>query len=194
MKRLHVITIAAVLAAGSMVAAEPLAIGEKAPGFSLVNAANGETVEMKADEGGPKVVVFTSNVCPSANAFESRLIEIANRYGHRGIRFYAINPNDDVRSPGESLQAMQARAIENGYPFPYLRDGDGSVARAYGARVTPQAFLVDADGTLLYRGYIDDSAQRDQRKNTALTDALNAITNGREISIPVTEEFGCGIE
>ena len=194
MRKMQIATAIAALAAGSLFAAEPPEIGRNAPAFSLVNAIDGETVEMKPDAGGPKVVIFTSNLCPDANAFQSRIIEIANRFGHRGIRFYAINPNDDARFPGESLAAMKARAVENGYPFPYLKDGDGSVARAYGARVTPHVFVVDGDGTLRYRGSIDDSAKPAERKTTGLTDALNAMTNGRDIPNAVTREFGCAIK
>lgn len=194
MSKIQIVAVIAALAAGSMFAAEPLEIGRKAPGFSLVNAVDGETVAMTPDAGGPKVVIFTCNLCPYASAFESRMIEIANRFGHRGIRFYAVNPNDDARYPGESLSAMKARAVENGYPFPYLKDGDSSVARAYGARVTPHVFVIDGDGTLRYRGYIDDSAKPAERKTTGLTDALNAMTNGRDIPNTVTREFGCAIK
>jgi thiol-disulfide isomerase/thioredoxin len=81
------------------------------------------------------VVVFTCNQCPYAKAFEPRIIEIANKY--KGVRFYAVDPNDDAKFPEESLANMKKRAEEKEYPFPYLKDGDSAVARAYGARVTP---------------------------------------------------------
>lgn len=194
MTKIAGITVALVLAATSLSAGDELAIGGKAPAFELVNAADGSTVAMKPDDGFPKVVVFTSNVCPDAIAFEPRLLEIANRFGHRGARMYAINPNDAATSPAESLAAMQARAVEAGYPFPYLKDRDGSVARAYGARVTPLVLVVDGDGTLIYRGAIDDSPNPVERRTTGLTDALNAMMNGREVAAPVTPEHGCAIE
>jgi thiol-disulfide isomerase/thioredoxin len=175
-------------------AKEQIAIGAKAPAFSLVNAVDGSTVAMKADDGRLKVVVFTCNQCPYAKAFESRIIDIAKRFNEKGVRFYAVNPNDDAKYSEESLASMKARAVEKGYPFPYLKDGDSSIARAYGARVTPHVFLVDGAGTIRYRGYVDDSAKPEERKTTGLTDALNALLNGREIATNDTRAFGCTIK
>ncbi|HYC59827.1 MAG TPA: thioredoxin family protein [Thermoanaerobaculia bacterium] len=175
-------------------AGEQLAIGAKAPQFSLVNAIDGETVSMKPDDGKLKVVVFTCNQCPFAKAFEPRIIEIAGKWAHKGVTFYAVDPNDDVKYPEESLSAMKARALEKDYPFPYLKDGDSSIARAYGARVTPHVFLIDGDGIVRYRGYVDDSAKPAERKTTGLIDALNALTSGREVANADTRAFGCTIK
>ena len=171
-----------------------LAVGAKAPAFSLVNAVDGEKVAMKPDDGKLKVVVFTCNQCPYAKAFEPRIIEIANKWGHKGVTFYAVDPNDDTKYPEETLAAMKARAEEKDYPFPYLKDGDSSIARAYGARVTPHVFLVDGDGTIRYRGYVDDSAKPAERKTEGLINALTAITNGRDIANAETRAFGCTIK
>jgi thiol-disulfide isomerase/thioredoxin len=174
--------------------AEELAVGAKAPGFSLVNAVDDATVTMKPDDGKVKVVVFTCNSCPYAKAFESRIIGLANQFGHQGVSFYAIDPNDDTKYPDESLANMKARATEKGYPFPYLKDGDSKIARAYGARVTPHVFLLDADGTVRYRGYIDDSAKPAERTNEGLSNALKALLGGREIGKSDTRAFGCTIK
>lgn len=188
------LAIAVLMLAATLAVAEELGSGAKAPGFSLVNATDGETVTMKPDDGKLKVVVFTCNQCPYAKAFEPRLIEIANRYGHKGVTFYAVNPNDDSRYSEESLANMKARATEQDYPFPYLKDGDSSIARAYGARVTPHVFLVDGAGIIRYRGYVDDSAKPAERKTAGLMNALNALTEGREIALAETRAFGCAIK
>lgn len=174
--------------------AEELAIGAKAPTFSLVNAVDGKTVAMKPDDGRLKVVVFTCNDCPYAKAFEPRVIEIANKYKGKGVTFYALDSNDDVEHPGESMAKMKARAEEKSYPFPYLKDGDSKIARAYGARVTPHIYVVDGTGTVRYRGYIDDSAKPAERKTTGLTDALNHLIDGRDVANKETRAFGCGIK
>lgn len=193
MRKLAVWTIALTLAAG-LAYGEELAIGAKAPGFSLVNAVDGKTVEMNPADGRLKVVIFTCNQCPYAKAFESRIRHLANKFQLQGVRFYAINPNDDAKFPEESLANMRTRAEEKEYPFPYLKDGDSKIARAYGARVTPHVFVVEGDGTVVYRGYVDDSAKPESRKTTALSDALNALTNGREIANKTTNAFGCTIK
>ncbi len=182
------------LFAGAAGAAEQVAIGAKAPEFSLVNAVDGATVAMKPADGKLKVVVFTCNQCPYAKAFEGRIIEVAKQFGQQGVVFYAVDSNDDVKFPEETAENMKARAVAKGYPFPYLKDGDSSIARAYGARVTPHVFVVDGSGVVRYRGYVDDSAKPDERRTTGLSDALTALLNGREVAQTVTREFGCTIK
>jgi thiol-disulfide isomerase/thioredoxin len=186
--------IAVLMLVATLAVAEELGSGAKAPAFSLVNATDGQTVTMKPDDGKLKVVVFTCNQCPYAKAFEPRIIEIANRYGHKGVSFYAVNPNDDSKFSEETLANMKARAEKLDYPFPYLKDGDSSTARAYGARVTPHVYLIDGTGTIRYRGYVDDSAKPDERKTTGLVNALNALTDGRDIALAETRAFGCTIK
>ena len=198
MKKLLFVVV--VLIAGIACAGEPggpgeqVAIGANAPAFSLVNAVDGKTVAMKPDDGKLKVVVFTCNQCPYAKAFEPRIIEVAKQFQAKGVTFYAIDPNDDTRYAEETMANMKARAVEKGYPYPYLKDGDSAIARAYGARVTPHVFVVDGQGIVRYRGYVDDSAKPEERKTTGLTDALDSLLSGREVANNVTREFGCTIK
>src|SRR5438128_11677239 len=126
--------------------ADELAVGAKAPAFSLVNAIDGKTYAFRPGDGKISVVFFTCNQCPYAKAFEPRLIEIAKAYEAKGVKFYAIDPNDDARYAEETLANMKARATSKGYPYPYLKDGDSSIARPYGARVTPHMYVVDRAG------------------------------------------------
>ena len=188
------LAVALVLVAGSLFAGEELAVGAKAPAFSLVDAVGGKTVAMRPDDGMLKVVVFTCNQCPYAKAFEPRLIEIANKWGHKGIHFYAVDSNDDARYAEETLANMKSRAEDRGYPYPYLKDGNSAIARAYGARVTPHVFVIDGTGVVRYRGYVDDQADPAKRTVTGLTDALGALTNGREVANAETRAFGCTIK
>ncbi len=184
----------ATLMFAAIACADELAVGAKAPAFTLVNAVDGAEVAMKPDDGRLKVVVFTCNQCPYAKAFEPRLVEIANRFRGSGVDFYAVNPNDDAKYAEETLANMKARATEKVYPFPYLKDGSSSTARAYGARVTPHVFVVDGSGVVQYRGYVDDSAKPEERQKTGLTDALNALLNGRDVPAKEPRAFGCTIK
>lgn len=193
MKRILTIGVTLLLLSGVAAAGE-LTMGGEVPGFNLVNATSGQSVAMVPADGKLKVVVFTCNQCPYAKAFEPRIIELAKTYQAKGVRFYAVDPNDDVKFPEETLENMKARATEKGYPFPYLKDGDSSIARAYGARVTPHVYVVDGSGKLRYRGYVDDSAKPEARKTTGLSDALDALLDGREVANTQTREFGCSIK
>ncbi|HXG59167.1 MAG TPA: thioredoxin family protein [Thermoanaerobaculia bacterium] len=192
MKKLLVL--AAMLTAVVACAADELAPGAKAPAFSLVNATDGQTVSFRPGDGKLSVIIFTCNQCPYARAFEPRIIELAKEYQTKGVVFYAVNPNDDRKFPEETLDQMKGRAVAKGYPFPYLKDGDSSVARAWGARVTPHVFVVDGSGTVRYRGYVDDSAKPAERTKTGLTDALEALLSNREVAEASTRAFGCTIK
>ena len=189
MRKFVILAMMLLLATAAM--AEELAIGAKAPQFSLVNAVDGKSYGVGS--GKINVLVFTCNQCPYAKAFEPRLIELANQYKGR-VEFLLINPNDDTQFVVESLENMKERATSRNYPFPYLKDSDSSVAKAYGARVTPHVYVVDSNGVLRYRGYIDDSAKADQRTRTGLTDALDAVLAKREVSTTETRAFGCTIK
>jgi thiol-disulfide isomerase/thioredoxin len=174
--------------------ADELSIGATAPKFSLVNAVDGKTVAFHPGDGKVSVVVFTCNQCPYAKAFEPRIIELAKQYQAKGVVFYAIDPNDESQYAVESLAQMKARATANGYPFPYLKDGDSTIAHAYGARVTPHVYVIDGGGTLRYRGYVDDSAKPEERRTTGLSNALDDLLAGKAVSNQTTRAFGCTIK
>jgi len=174
--------------------ADELAIGAKAPAFTLANAVDGKTYAFKPGDGKVSVVFFTCNQCPYAKAFEPRLIEIAKQYQARGVNFYAIDPNDEARFVEETVANMKDRAVSKGYPYPYLKDNDSSIARAYGARVTPHVYVIDQTGTLRYRGYVDDSARPEERTKSGLTDALDALLANKPVANTETRAFGCTIK
>ena len=92
----------------------------------------------------PAVVVFTCNHCPYALAWHDRIAAAARDYPD--VHFYAINPNDAERYPRDSLEAMRERVEREDWPMPYLHDESQDVARAFGAKTTPDVFVVDADG------------------------------------------------
>lgn len=181
------------LVASSASAAE-LEIGAKAPGFSLVSAVDGKRVSFKPGDGKLSVVVFTCNQCPYAKAFEGRLNDLGRNYAAKGVKFYAVNPNDDAKFAEETLPNMRERAKSKKYPFPYLKDGNSEIAKAYGARVTPHVFVVDGKGVVRYRGYIDDDAKVESREDTALTNALDALLAKKEVATASTKAFGCSIK
>lgn len=192
MKKLMLFTALAMVATAAF--ADELPIGAAARKFALVNAVDGKKVAFNPGDGKTSVVIFTCNQCPYAKAFEPRIIELAKQYQSKGVAFYAVDSNDEAKYEVESLPEMKARAIEKGYPFPYLKDGNSATARAYGARVTPHVYVVDGTGTLRYRGYVDDSAKPEDRKTAGLADALDALLAGKPVANAETRAFGCSIK
>ena len=192
MKRL--IPVFVLLTMATLVIAEELAVGAKAPAFALKNATDGKTVSFAPGDGKLSVVVFTCNQCPYAKAFEDRIVALGRAYAKRGVTFYAIDSNDDAAYSIESAAEMKNRAQAKNYPFPYLKDGDSRIARAYGARVTPHIFVVDGKGVIRYRGYVDDSAKTEERQHAGLHDALESLLGNKDVAVAATKAFGCTIK
>src|SRR4051794_31353088 len=192
MKRMAIVTTLLLIA--TFVFAAEVEVGAKAPAFALTNTVNGSKVAFKPGDGKLSVVVFTCNQCPYAKAFEQRMIDLGRDYAKRGVVFYAIDSNDEAQYQIESAAEMKSRAVERHYPFPYLKDADSSIARAYGARVTPHIFVVDGTGTVRYRGYVDDSAKTSERKHEGLRDALDSLLAGKAVDVTATRAFGCTIK
>ena len=140
------------------------------------------------------MIVFTCNHCPYALAWHERLAQAARDYAGRGVRFLAINPNDAERYPRDSLEAMRERVRREDWPMPYLRDESQEVARLYGAKTTPDIFVLDSGGRVRYRG-APDADHDDPAQNAAwLRDALDAILAGQEPSRAETRPVGCSIK
>jgi peroxiredoxin len=146
------------------------------------------------------VVVFTCNHCPTAQAYEDRLIQLHADYQDRGVAVVAISPNDPkaVRldelgytDVSDSLADMKIRAKDRGFKFPYLYDGeDQKVSAAYGVLATPHVFIFDADRKLRYVGRIDDSDVGTVRSHDA-RNAIEALLAGKPVPVERTRVFGC---
>jgi peroxiredoxin len=165
-----------------------IAIGDTAPEFELPGTDGSEQALQT-----PAVVVFTCNHCPYALAWHDRLMDVARDYAD--VHFYAINPNDAERYPRDSFEAMRERVErDGGWPMPYLRDESQEVASAYGAKTTPDVFVVDSGGGLRYRG-APDAEHDDPSQNAAwLREALDAVLAGEEVARPETEPVGCSVK
>jgi peroxiredoxin len=141
------------------------------------------------------LVVFSCNHCPWVQRWEGRIVELGNAFPARGIAVVAVNSNDTVEYPDDGFEQMRSRAKEKGYAFPYVVDATSDVARAFGASKTPEAYLFDAQGKLVYTGTIDDNA-RDAGAVTAayLKDALEAVATGKPVPLAMTKALGCSIK
>jgi peroxiredoxin len=136
------------------------------------------------------VVVFVGTECPIANLYFPGLAEMQKHYADKGVQFLAINSNDQ-----DSFADVVEHARERKIPFPVLKDNAQRAADAFGARRTPEAFLLDANRTIRYRGRIDDqygyTYRRGAPTRTELKDALEELLAGKPIKVPESEVFGC---
>jgi peroxiredoxin len=151
-----------------------------------------------ADDKG-LIVIFTCNTCPYAVAYEQRIIDLDKKYRELGYPVVAINPNDVKRQPGDSFEAMQQRAKEKGYTFPYLHDETQEVAKRFGATRTPHVYLLKKNNAGVFRvafiGSIDDNYDdASQVENHFLEDAIKAVEAGQAPEPAKVKAIGCTIK
>jgi peroxiredoxin len=174
---------------------QSLKTGTPAPPFALPGT-DGKTYSLDSfADARALVVIFTCNHCPYAVACEDRFIDLARRFGPRGVAFVAINPNDPVQYPEDSFENMRIRAREKNFPFPYLFDETQDVARAYDAACTPDIFVLDERRRVRYNGRLDDNWKDPGRVTRhELETALEDILAGRDLSFDPVPSIGCSIK
>jgi peroxiredoxin len=174
-----------------------LALGSKAPlATTKMKNVDGKMLAI-ADVTGKAgtLVVFTCNHCPFAKAWEERIVELANTYSKKGIGVILVNANDPTKYTEDGFAEMQAHAKARGLQAPYVIDETSAVARAFGATVTPEAFLFDKGGKLAYHGTVDDNHKDPASvKSRYLKDALDAVAAGKAPAQAETKSLGCGIK
>lgn len=207
MSRVSVVLIVGLLLtpAASMLRADSppiqtLPIGAGAPEFKLPGV-DGKDYTLK-DFASARLllVIFTCNHCPTAQAYEKRIMQLHADYKDKGVALVAISPNDPkaVRldelgytDVGDSFADMKIRAKDQKFTFPYLYDGDKQEAgKAYGVLATPQVFLFDQQRKLRYVGRIDDSEVKAVTSHDA-RNALDALLAGKPVPVETTRVFGC---
>ena len=175
----------------------PLTIGQPAPLQDVrMKGVTGTEVSI-AEAAGTKgtLVIFTCNHCPWVKMWQTRIATIGNAALKRGVGVIAVNSNDPAAYPEDGFAEMKARAKKLGFKFPYVVDETSELARAYGATHTPEAYLLDAQGNLVYHGGVDDNA-RDEKavKQPWLRQAVEALVDGKPVPLAETKALGCGIK
>ena len=172
-----------------------LELGAVAPDFHLPGVDGRDYALADFADAKLLIVVFSCNHCPYVVGSEERMVALANDYAPKGVAVVAINSNETENHPGDSFQHMVERATEKQFRYPYLRDEDQSVARAYGALRTPHFYVFDKNRKLVYTGRAIDSPRNWKESTThELVDALEAFLAGNPIPLPVTNPIGCNVK
>ena len=168
-----------------------LSIGDAAPAWEGLDG----TDDMKhalADfkDKDAVVVVFTCNSCPVAENYEDRIIAFAKANPKVGLVAINVNTMKD-----DALPAMKARAAKKKLPYPYLFDPTQEIARKFGAKNTPEFFVLDKDRKVIYMGAMDDKSPPGEAKAKHLENAVKAVLEGKKPEISETSAAaGCGIK
>jgi thiol-disulfide isomerase/thioredoxin len=192
MRKLTAVMVAAVLVAFAGEAQAQVKVGDKAPTFEkLPGTIGGEkevTVSSSDLSGKTTVLVITCNHCPVAVRYEDSIIKLAEKYaGNNKVAVVAINVNN---LESDKLPAMKIRAKEKGFNFTYLYDESQKIGRALGARVTPEFYVVNPEGVLVYHGAMDEMG-----KGKNFVDlAVEATLKGSRPEVQETKAFGCSVK
>ena len=181
----------------SAVESTMLELGTKAPDFTLPIVTGGILNFKKYSKNSKgTVVAFICNHCPYVKHINPVLVELANKYIQKGIGFVAISSNDAEKYPDDSPEKMIEAVKQESYPFPYLYDETQEVAKNYKAACTPDFFLFDAEGKLVYRGQFDDSRPGNGKEVTGfdLKSAIEALLNGEDPVEQQIPSIGCNIK
>jgi peroxiredoxin len=172
-------------------------LGSRAPDFSLPDVVTGKSVTREA-AARPKgmLAMFICRHCPFVKHVQDELASLGRDYAHSGVGIVAISANDESGHPEDSPEKLAEMAKELGFQFPYLFDESQEVARAYEAQCTPDFFLYDALGRLVYRGQLDDSRPGNDVPVTGkdLRAALDALIEGAPVSGDQKPSIGCNIK
>ena len=173
-----------------------LALGTSAPDFNLPSATDGTVYLKDFADARALVVMSLCNHCPFVKHIREGLVKMVKEYQLKGIAFVAINSNDWEAYPDDSPKMMAWESKQYGYTFPYLYDQSQEVAKAYRAACTPDFFLFNEEGNLVYRGQMHDSRPGNGIPLTGkdLRAAFDALLAGKRITKNQKSSLGCNIK
>ncbi len=182
-----------------------LEIGATAPAFSLPGV-DGKTYTLESfKESKILVIVFMANHCPTAQAYEDRILQLYQEFFPRGVEIVLVSSNDPralcleeigYSDLGDTFDEMKIRARDKNFPMPYLYDGDRQeMAKAYGPTTTPHVFIFDNQRKLRFCGRIDEMENPYEKATQHDTrNAIIALLDGRPVPVEKTKTFGCSIK
>jgi len=185
------------IAALAMLGSDPLPLGSSIPSPEVkMKDVSGSEVSLKdAKTSKGLLVMFSCNTCPYVIKNQSRTYEACKYAQGNGIGVAILNSSEAKRTDDDSYDDMKAYAKAQGYNWYYLVDTKSALADAFGANRTPECFLFDGDGKLVYHGAIDDNpsdASAVSRKH--LISAIDEMKTGKEVSLKQSKSVGCTIK
>lgn len=171
-----------------------LPLGTPLPSVTMPDTSGHERNLVDIAQGKPLLVCFLCNHCPYVQHIEAGIADLERDYPN--VRIVAICSNDAEQYPDDDLPGLLEQIDRTGWQFPYLIDADQSVAHRFQAACTPDFYLFDGDGSLVYRGAFDDARPRQETPVTGkhMRAALDAVLAGTAPSAEQRPSMGCGIK
>jgi hypothetical protein len=178
---------AVLLAASAILAAGEFPIGSQVSDIRVTD--HGAPLVIRTAAAKATAVLFISVECPVSNAYNDRMAALYKDYSGTGVQFVFVNANDH-----ESQAAADEHAKQHNLGFKVFKDPNNALADQFDAQNTPEAFLFDHAGKLVYHGRIDDSRDLANVKSSDFRAALDAVLAGRAVPVANTKQFGCTIK
>ncbi|HEV2293331.1 MAG TPA: thioredoxin family protein [Tepidisphaeraceae bacterium] len=169
-------------------------VGEQAPEFSLQDQ-NGKTHKLSDYRGKVVVIEMFNQGCPYVVRHHKAktMTSTAEKYKDKDVVWLAVNPTS-----GKTAEDNKTSAEAWDIDYPILNDTSTAVAQQYGAKTTPQMYIIDKEGKLVYNGAIDDDPSADGAKGDKAVNyvakALDEVLAGKPVSTPETKPYGCGVK
>jgi hypothetical protein len=197
MKLIFTTVLALLVAQGISAQLQPLALGSSIPKAEIrMKDVSGKLISL-SDVRTPNglVVMFSCNTCPYVEKNQARTRAIGSLAQEKGIGFIVLNSNEGSRDQDDSYKDMQQYARAQQYAWPYTIDSKNELADAFGASRTPECYLFDSDGKLVYQGAIDDNpADQSKIKRKHLELAINEMLEGKDVTVKKSRSVGCSIK
>jgi hypothetical protein len=174
-----------------------LPLGSPAPKADIqMKDVSGKEVSLQhVRQANGLLVMFSCNTCPYVIRNQARTKEICSYSGQHQIGVILLNSNAGSRDDGNSFTEMQSYAKAQGYQWYYAMDDNGTLATAFGARRTPECYLFDKSGRLVYHGAIDDSpGDPSTVQRHHLREAIDEMVAGKSVTVKETRSVGCSIQ
>jgi len=186
MSRLWIL--AAALSLSSVAMAQDFKLGSKIGDFRVMDL-NGDPSTFAQLKGDVTVVAFISAQCPVSNSYNERMKALYADYSAKGVHFLFLNANST-----ETAEAVAEHARSHGFAFPVYKDADNVVADRFDAQHTPETYVINSSGTIVYHGSIDDSQDPSHIQHQWLRQALDEVLAGQPVERSETKAFGCSIK
>ena len=172
-------------------------LGSPIPSFTLLDVVSQQSISQDdAIASNGLVVAFICAHCPYVLHLDQHMASAFNQRIDLGMGFIAISSNDVINYPQDHPDRLKEQAIHRGFQFPYLYDEDQTVAKAFGAVCTPDFFMYDGDGLLIYRGRYDSSNHKNEVRldGQNLLSAIDAHLENQIIDANQLPSAGCSIK
>lgn len=185
------------VSAMAQAAIKPLPIGAAIPAATVkMQGTDGKSYtlnDVKSNKG--LLVMFSCNTCPYVIKSQQRTMEVMKIAHELNIPMIIVNSNEAQRGEQDSYQAMQEYGKSQGYFAPYALDEKSQLANAFGATRTPEVFLFNGKGKLVYSGAMEDNpSDPANSKQMFLANALKNVNTATPISPATTKSIGCSIK